>query len=117
MEFLANENVPIASISLLRQTPHKILSVYEEMPGASDRAIMAKAHKESLIILTFDRDYGELIFKYQADPPGGLVHFRFDPENPEEPAAILLSLLRGDSIQLQGKYTVLTRERIRQRPL
>ena len=62
--FLANENFPRPSILLLREQGHTILSIQELYPGWSDREVLQKASSENLVILTFDRDYGELIFRY-----------------------------------------------------
>jgi len=45
------------------------------------------------VILTFDRDYGELIYRHRLPVPPGVVYFRYDPLSPEEPAEHLLTLL------------------------
>lgn len=62
MRFLANENFPLPSVRLLRSAGHDVLSITEESPGISDDRILARAVAEERIILTFDRDYGELIY-------------------------------------------------------
>ena len=62
MRFLANENFPLTSVRLLRQAGHDVVSITEETPGVADDHILARAVIEDRIILTFDRDYGELIF-------------------------------------------------------
>ena len=67
------------------------------------------------MVLTFDRDYGELIYRRRLSVPAGVVYFRYDPLSPEEPAEHLLRLL--EAIDLLHKYTVVERDRIRQRPL
>ena len=63
MRFLANENFPLPSVRLLRSAGHDVLSITEESPGISDDRILARAVAEERIILTFDRDYGELIYR------------------------------------------------------
>ena len=50
-------------------------------------------------------------------PRWGVVYFRFDPLTPEEPAQQLLGLLEQKVIALEGKFTVLERGRVRQRPI
>lgn len=62
MRFLANENFPLPSVRLLRSAGHDVLSITEESPGISDDRILTRAVAEERIILTFDRDYGELIY-------------------------------------------------------
>ncbi len=93
MHFLANENIPVASIVLLEKRGYSIVSVGKECPGAKDSDIMKRAHSEKLVILTFDRDYGELIFKKKMASPQGVVYFRFDPATSTEPAEILIDIL------------------------
>lgn len=117
MNFLANENFPLVSIRLLRDAGHGVASVIEETPGAKDEAVLKRAHDESRIVLTFDRDYGELIYRHKSLAPAGIIYFRFDPATPEEPAKILLNALETGKISIAGKFTVIERERIRQRTL
>lgn len=74
MNFLANENFPLASIRFLRNAVYKVISVIEETPWAKDIEVLKRANQEKLIILTFDRDYGELIYKYKLPVPYGLCY-------------------------------------------
>ena len=115
MKFLANENIPLDSIILLRKTGFDVSSILQERPGSADIDVLKQAHQEKLIILTFDRDYGELIFKYHKFLPEGVVYFRFDPSFPEEPARILIKILRKSQFSLIRKFTVIELDRIRQR--
>jgi len=117
MNFLANENFPLFSIRLLRNAGYTVASVIEDSPGARDYDVLKRASEKNSIILTFDRDYGELIYRCRSFFPGGVVYFRFDPSTPEEPAEILLNILGKKKISLPGKFTVIERDRIRQRTL
>ena len=94
-----------------------VASIAEDRPGMKDVDVLKRAIKSKSIILTFDRDYGELIFKYPKLIPQGLVYFRFDPSTPEEPALILLKLLKQKEIDLLKHFTVIEDDRIRQRIL
>src|SRR4051812_22896459 len=94
MRFLANEYFPLASVNRLRYAGHDVLFVAEALPGAKDADILARANHEDRIILTFDRDYGELIYRHGLPTPGGVVYLRFDPITPEEPADILSGVNR-----------------------
>jgi predicted nuclease of predicted toxin-antitoxin system len=115
VKFLANENFPLTSIKLLRNHGYEVRSVDEELPGGKDREVLEIAQLGNLVILTFDRDYGELLYRNKALPPEGIVYFRFNPATPDEPAAILLNLLQKGTVSLFHKYTVVERNRIRQR--
>ena len=58
MRLLLNENVPIASAYKLRNLGYDLVAVSEQMPGATDEAVLMVAHRTDSIIVTFDRDYG-----------------------------------------------------------
>jgi predicted nuclease of predicted toxin-antitoxin system len=115
MRFLANENFPLASVVYLREAGHDVAAIVQESPGLRDPEVLERAAVEARIVLTFDRDYGELIYRRRLPVPTGVVYFRYDPLSPEEPAEHLFRLLV--IIDLMNKYTVVERDRIRQRPL
>ena len=116
MHLLANENFPLVSVHLLRQAGYEIASITEDSPGIEDPEVLARAVDEQQIILTFDRDYGELIYRFRLPPPKGVIYLRFRPHTPEEPAAILLNLFQNEKLQIEGWFTIIERDRIRQRP-
>ena len=117
MRFLANENFPLNSVKRLRRLDHDIAAIAEDSPGAKDVAVLTRAVEENRIVLTFDRDYGELIFRRKLGAPLGVVYLRFDPYTPEEPAEQLEKLINLPDLVLEGRFTVFDRKNVRQRPL
>jgi predicted nuclease of predicted toxin-antitoxin system len=81
MRFLANENFPFPSISSLRKSGLEILSIAELYPGISAVEVIEKANASNSIILTFDKDYGEIIFKSKIHRPPAVIFFRYKREN------------------------------------
>jgi len=116
MRFLANENFPIASVRRLLSAGHDVVAILEVSPGARDLEVLAQASSDGRIILTFDRDYGELIYRRRLPVPPGLLYLRFAPVAPVEPAEAVLAILRA-GIPLEGRFTIADRNRVRQRPL
>jgi predicted nuclease of predicted toxin-antitoxin system len=102
LNFLADENFPLPSIKLLRANGLKVRSIIEEYPSIADVDVLNFAEKENLIILTFDKDFGELIFKKKISPPKGIFLFRLQKFSPEDPALVLLDLFRDNSINLNA---------------
>ncbi len=117
MRLLANENVPLGSVQLLRAAGHDVVAIIENTPGATDTEVLAQAAREDRVILTFDRDYGELVYLRRLPIPSGVLYLRFDPITPQEPGERLLALITTTEITLQGQFTVLERDRVRHRPL
>ena len=89
MKLLANENFPLTSVQFLRSKGHDVLFVGEDFPGISDEEVLEVALKEKRTILTFDRDYGELIFKYQKRLPKGVLYLRLETFDPMEPGLLV----------------------------
>lgn len=89
MYFLADENYPFDAVRRLREAEHNVAAIVRESSGASDEEILERAACEGRVILTFDRDYGRLVYEEPPEKslvPVGIVYFRFDPSPPEEPA-------------------------------
>jgi predicted nuclease of predicted toxin-antitoxin system len=115
VKLLANENFPKASVLLLRSLGYNITSIGEDNPSISDRAVMEIAESEQRIILTFDRDYGELIYKYNYKPSQGVVYLRLNTYSPEEPGKHVHQLLTVLHIETERSLTVYDGTNIRQR--
>lgn len=115
MKFLANENFPLKSVIFLKEHGLDIISIGGEVAGISDNEVMEIAIAEDRTILTFDSDYGELIFKYNYKPPQGVVYFRIQEYAPEEPGKILLDLLNEDKLSFASALTVYDSNSVRQR--
>lgn len=117
MKFLANENFPYPSIKMLRDNGLEVYSIGEESIGISDEVVLNRAVLEELIILTFDRDYGELLFKYRLDPPPAVVYFWNKGKASTEASTMLLELLQNQYLVVQDMFTVISEDGIRQRKL
>ena len=63
MKLLANENFPLKSIELISRAGYDIIGTGIDNFGIRDDEVIDLAEKEDRTILTFDKDYGELIFK------------------------------------------------------
>lgn len=116
MRFLADENFPIASVRNLRSAGYDVVAITEDSPGIDDTTILAQAVAEERIILTFDSDYGNLIFRDKL-PAAPIIYLRYEPLTPDEPAAHILRLLGIEGLALPLRFTVVDRRRLRQRPL
>jgi len=77
MRFLANENIPAGAVEALRARGHDVRWVRREMPGASDRDVPALADTEHRTLLTFDKDFGELAFRYGLTASCGVILLRW----------------------------------------
>ena len=115
MKFLANENFPFSSVLYPRNKGYDIIYVGTDNPSISDRLVLSIALKQDRTILTFDRDYGELIFLYNIKPQRGIIYLRFREFSPEEPGHIIDKLVQTKGVIPDQKLTVVDKKGIRQR--
>lgn len=65
MQFVADENIAEPIVTVLRELQIDVLSISELMPGCSDSEVLSFANKNNSIIITSDKDFGEIIFRQQ----------------------------------------------------
>jgi len=63
MNFVADESVDYPIIRRLRQEGHTIWAVAEMEPGIADSVVLEIANQQSVILITGDKDFGELVFR------------------------------------------------------
>lgn len=75
-KFLANENIPLATVFRLRKEGLDAASMSLDAPSVTDKEVIQIAANENRTTITFDRDYGELIYKYGYHPTAGVIYLR-----------------------------------------
>jgi predicted nuclease of predicted toxin-antitoxin system len=88
MRFLANENFPGDAVAALKAAGHDIVWVRTAAPGSKDKDILAWAEREARVLLTFDKDFGELAWHVGLPASSGVVLFRLPTPIPAEVGAI-----------------------------
>ena len=117
MKFLANENFPTSSIAKMREANFVVESVSETNMSVSDKVVLKHAVENNQIILTFDKDYGQLIYKEKLPSPVGVLFFRFNPAYPEEPYHIFKHFFVDHENEIEGWFIVVEKNVIRKRKL
>jgi predicted nuclease of predicted toxin-antitoxin system len=116
MRFLANENFPASAVKAIAEGEHDIAWVRTSAPGITDVEVLAWAVQESRILLTFDKDFGELAWRAKLPAASGIVLFRLPMPPPEEVGAKLSSRI-AERDDWAGHFTVIEPQRIRMRKL
>ncbi len=95
----------------LAELGHDILSARERCPNASDEALLALAQEENRVLITEDKDFGELVF-LRGRPHPGIV--RLVEMTPAERADAMRSLIdRHADAMREGAIVVVTENRVR----
>ncbi len=63
MNLLADESVDRQIVERLRQDGHHLLAVAEMAPGVPDDVVLERANQETALLLTADKDFGELVYR------------------------------------------------------
>jgi predicted nuclease of predicted toxin-antitoxin system len=114
--WLADECVTASLVRELRGTGHDVLYIAEFAASLSDVDVMALASRDGRLLLTADKDFGELVFRRSQAVPG-LVLLRIDPANGELVRARLLEAVDQFGLGIFGRYIVVDEVRFRSRPL
>jgi len=114
--WLANENFPLPSVAKLRAAGWDVLAVCEGARSASDMDVLALACHEGCWLATFDRDYGELVFRRNLPPPPLILLFRAPSYRPEQPADWIEALYASGAL-LPGQFHIYDGRTLRRRAL
>jgi predicted nuclease of predicted toxin-antitoxin system len=116
MKLLADENIPSSIVQALADGGYDIVWIRSEFPGISDREVMRYACHEKRIILTYDKDFGELVMKDNLCPPAGIILLRLSLKNPAGVSEYIVDILKSRT-DWEGCFSVIEEKRIRMRPL
>jgi predicted nuclease of predicted toxin-antitoxin system len=112
MRFLADENCDFAVVRKLRDAEHDVVAVAEVALGAADDEVINFARREKRVLITEDKDFGQLVFA-AAKSASGVILIRFPaPARSILPQAIL-DLVNSEQEGLFGSFVVLQPSRIR----
>ena len=80
MHWLADECVDAAFVTQLRSHGHDVTYVAENAAGLPDPDVLKHADEQRRILLTEDKDFGDLVFRLRRAVPG-LVLLRIAPND------------------------------------
>lgn len=69
MRLLADENIPGDAVDALRAAGHDVVWIHTDAPGSTDPDVLALAQREGRIVVTFDKDFGELAWRTRLPLP------------------------------------------------
>lgn len=116
MRILANENFPGDAITALRQRGHDVAWVRTDAPGSSDWQVLKRAETEDRVLITFDKDFGELAFRAKLPASSGIILFRISVPSSAHVARVTVTALESRTDWV-GHFAVVEDARIRMTPL
>jgi len=116
MRFLADEGVERAVVEALRLAGYDVAWVVEKARGADDEQVITLAEAEQRILITNDKDFGNLVV-HQGYAVSGVILLRLPRSKANQKAAHTIRAIQTLGEQLAGHFTVITERGIRLRPI
>lgn len=114
MLILTDENISPVIVTALEAAGHDILAAATAMSGASDKAIVERANADGRILVTEDKDFGELAFKHEHRPLA-IIRLALPGARMSQKAARLCEVLDRRSDEILGHAVVIEPGRVRSR--
>ncbi len=112
MRFLVDECTGSHVANWLIEIGHDVFSVYDELRGATDDEILRKAYTENWILITNDKDFGEMVFR-ERRLHHGVVFLRIEDERSTTKIAAIDKLLQNYPERIADTFVVVTDSQVR----
>jgi predicted nuclease of predicted toxin-antitoxin system len=112
MNVFADESVDRPIVDRLRQDGHNVIYVAELAASISDDVVLATANSQGALLLTVDKDFGELVFR-QSRAHGGIVLVRLLGVSAALKADIVAETFRDRALEMQRAFTVISAGTVR----
>jgi len=106
MNLVADEGVDAQMVIMLRELGHDVYYIVEEEPGIDDRTILEKANSENRILITQDKDFGELIYRMKMIH-SGIILIRLMGLKASVKTEILKKVILNHEDNLSGSLVVI----------
>jgi predicted nuclease of predicted toxin-antitoxin system len=116
MRLLADECVDGRLVAGLRGAGHDVVAVRQASRGAGDRLVIEMARREGRVLITEDKDFGDLVFRHGLGVPG-LVLLRYVQSDVRAVLERLLAVVDRHRDELHDLHVVVTAKRARLRRL
>ena len=116
MRWLADECVDAGLVARLRLAGHDVVYMAEVDAAASDVEVIDRAQRDDRLLLTEDKDFGDLVFR-RGRPVPGVILLRVNPVMRSLKEGRLAAAIAQFGDGLLGRYTIVEEARFRSRPL
>lgn len=106
MNFLADEGVDRQIIDRLRAAGHGVYYTAESAPSSSDDDLLRRANERGALLLTADKDFGELVFRMRRIHYG-VILLRLAGLSAESKCEHLMAVLQSRTGEISGAFTVI----------
>jgi len=113
--FVADECVLESIIARLRADGHTVHAIRDTSGGAADPDVLAIARSHEAVLLTQDKDFGELVFRLKMSHCG-IVLIRLAGTAIAERAELVSNVITNHQSELPRAFAVISSNNVRIRP-
>ena len=113
-EIVADESVDYSIINLLREAGFAVYSIAETNPSSTDSVVLKIAVKNNSLLLTEDKDFGELVYRFNMKHCGILLIRLIEFSSADKAELVLLAIQKHHE-KLMNFFSVLDEKKIRTR--
>lgn len=113
MNLLADESIDRQIVERLRHDGHEVLYIAEVEPSISDNAVFDRANEKAALLVTGDKDFGELVFRENRLISDGVVLVRLAGLSPDKKAEIVSDAVRLHEAEFPHHFSVIAPGKIR----
>ena len=112
MNFVADESCARPVLQALREAGHDVVAIAEIARGATDDQVLERALKEKRVLITEDRDFGELVYA-RGRSSAGVILVRFPSQARRAKSATVIEAVSRLGSRLRDAFTVVEPGRVR----
>jgi predicted nuclease of predicted toxin-antitoxin system len=116
MKILADENISRLLVDRLRQEGHEVLYIMEMARGSKDSTVLELASQRGALLVTDDKDFGELVF-HQHLHASGVLLVRLATLEPSQAIEVVVQVIGEYGDKLLQAFTVIMPRGVRIRPV
>ncbi|MBI4451577.1 DUF5615 family PIN-like protein [Candidatus Woesearchaeota archaeon] len=116
LKFLVDESTGSAVATALRRAGYDTISVAEIASGASDETVLDLARAQERILVTNDKDFGELIFRHR-QPSAGVILLRLRVDTKQNRSTVVVGVVREFAQSISGHFIIASETEVRLRKL
>lgn len=114
MNLVADENIDRRIVERLRQDGHSVEWIAELAPSVSDEDVLQRAVAAAAVLVTEDKDFGELVYR-RGLTHSGILLVRLEGLDNATKAEVVSQAVRDNAMELPGSFAVVSPDSVRVR--
>ena len=114
MKFVADEGLDAPIVVALRNEGHEVFYIKEEHPGISDDEVLKIANERNEVLISADKDFGELVYRMKR-VHSGILLIRLSGLSPKEKGIVVSATVKEHANELADAFTVINKTHVKVR--